>query len=124
MSPGTTRTRPEYRNLLASQHHSSGGTPFTRNVRITNPQGLHMRPAAAFAQLARQFSGAVTVHYQDRNANGKRWVDLMLLAAAPGDEVVVEVSGGPDADSILEALAEMLASDGLDGDSPAPNPKG
>lgn len=88
-----------------------------RSVRLVNPQGLHMRPAAAFAQLARQFHAEVTVRFEDRSVNGKSWVDLMLLAATPGAELIVEANG-PDAQSAAEALALLLAADAADSAGP------
>lgn len=116
MTVGTSRKRPEFlNNLDTSNNHSSHSLngeagPISRRVRIVNPQGLHMRPAAAFAQLARQYTGPVVVRNGDRHVDGKSWVDLMLLAAVSGTELVVEVSG-PDADDALDALTDMLASD-------------
>jgi len=86
-------------------------TPLRRVIRVTNPQGLHMRPAAAFAQLARQFESSVTVWRHERSVNGKSWLDLLLLTAEPGDELIVEVHG-TDAVTALPALADVLASEG------------
>ena len=84
-----------------------------RIVTVTNPQGLHLRPAAAFAQLARQFQSQVSVVRVDRTVNGKSQLDLLLLAAEPGTELEVVVVGA-DADSALRQLAELLASPNCD----------
>ncbi len=78
-------------------------------VVIVNPQGLHMRPAMAFARLAQTFSSSVTVWMGDRSVNGKSLIDLMLLAAEPGVELVVDVHGS-DAASALPALMAVLAA--------------
>ncbi|WP_162658064.1 HPr family phosphocarrier protein [Tuwongella immobilis] len=97
---------------------STGSPSFRQAVRVGNPQGLHMRPAAAFAQMARQFEASVTVWRHDRSVNGKSWLDLLLLTAEPGDELIVEVSGS-DAAVALPALAELLASEGAMEDLPS-----
>lgn len=92
-------------------------------VVIVNPQGLHMRPAMAFARRAQGFASQVTVWLGDRSVNGKSLIDLMLLAAQPGTELVVEVAGN-DAQSALPALLEILASpsaEDLDSDSLDPD---
>jgi len=78
-------------------------------VVIVNPQGLHMRPAMVFARRAQSFSSSVTVWMGDRSVNGKSLIDLMLLAAEPGAELIVEVHGS-DAPSALPALIEVLAA--------------
>jgi phosphotransferase system HPr (HPr) family protein len=83
------------------------GHPLRRQVLITNPQGLHMRPSAAFAELAGRFQSNVTVHYEGKAVNGKSLWDLMLLAALPNTELTVEVDG-PDAPAALEALVALL----------------
>jgi phosphocarrier protein HPr len=86
------------------------GGPLRRKVRITNPQGFHMRPMRAFVELAIQYPCQVRVQrdateFQD----GKSMMSLMLLAAEAGTELTVEVEG-PEAPSALSALVDLLAN--------------
>ena len=83
------------------------GTPLQQKVVITNPQGFHMRPMAAFAQLASRFESSVRVSREGQSVNGKSILDLMLLAAAQGTELTLEVAG-PDAQAALDALVKLL----------------
>lgn len=83
------------------------GPSLRRNVRITNPQGFHLRPKAAFAQMASKFKSAVTVHWEGLSSNGKSIFELMLVAAPQGSELVLEALG-PDAPDALEALSALL----------------
>jgi phosphotransferase system HPr (HPr) family protein len=92
-------------------------------VRITNPQGFHMRPITAFAQRAAAFASTVTVSREGRSVNGKSPWDLMLMLAPPGSELTVEVDG-PDAPEALAALAALLEESNEGGDEPAPAPPG
>src|SRR5262249_1294909 len=87
-----------------------------RSVIVTNPQGLHLRPASAFAKLARQFKSQVSLRRDDRVVNGKSQVELILLPAEPRTELMIEVDG-PDADVALSALAELLARPSSDDDA-------
>ncbi len=89
------------------------GETLYRKVRIANPNGFHLRPIAAFARLAGKFQSAVTVVKDDQKVDGKKSLDLMLLGAEEGTELVVEVTG-PDAKDALEALAEILAAPSAD----------
>jgi phosphotransferase system HPr (HPr) family protein len=91
-----------------------------RTVTVMDPQGLHMRPAAAFAKLARQYQSTVTVRRDDRTVNGKSQLDLMLLAAEPGTELVLEVSGEDAADALtaLGTILEMASFDDPAADPP------
>jgi phosphocarrier protein HPr len=83
------------------------GPPLLQKVVITNPQGFHMRPMAAFAQLASRFDSSVKVSREGQSVNGKSILDLMLLAAAQGTELTLEVAG-PDAQAALDALVQLL----------------
>jgi phosphocarrier protein HPr len=95
----------------------TGGTPtesfqpLRATVTVTNPQGLHMRPASVFAKRANEFSSAVTVIRDEREVNGKSQLDLLMLAAEAGAQLVLEVSG-TDAEQALTILAELLACPG------------
>lgn len=83
------------------------GEPLVKKVVITNPQGFHMRPMAAFAQLASRFESSVKVSREGQSVNGKSILDLMLLAAAQGSELTLEVAGA-DAKAALDALVNLL----------------
>jgi phosphocarrier protein HPr len=84
-----------------------------RTIQIANPQGLHMRPSAAFVQMAERFKSNVTITHEGRSVNGKSLWDLLLLAAMPGSELTLEVDG-PDANQALDALANLLSSPSVD----------
>ena len=83
------------------------GDPLQQKVVVTNPQGFHMRPMAAFAQLASRFQSSVKVSREGQSVNGKSILDLMLLAAAQGTELTIEVAGS-DAQAALDALVNLL----------------
>ncbi len=84
------------------------GPTLRKTVLITNPQGFHLRPVAAFAKIALRFpSCRVRVLKEDRTADGTSPLDLMTLAAEAGSELTIEVSG-PDAGTVLAALAEVV----------------
>lgn len=73
--------------------------------------GLHMRPAVAFAKLARSVKCAVTVYHGDRKADGRSPTDLMMLFAPPGTALILELDG-EDADIIRQPLLDILTADG------------
>jgi phosphotransferase system HPr (HPr) family protein len=93
------------------------GITLQRTVLITNPHGLHMRPSAAFVEMAGRYQCNVAVTHGGRTVNGKSLWDLMLLAAEPGSELTLEVDG-PDAPAALDALVGVLAT--IPEDPPVP----
>ena len=86
------------------------GQPLRRQVTIRNPQGLHVRPIAAFVGLAGQFQSRVAVFKEGRvePVDGKSALNLMTLGAEQGTELILEVCG-PDQLAALEALVQLLA---------------
>jgi len=86
------------------------GISVRRTVIVANPpDGLHMRPATAFAKLARGFRCAVSVRHGEKVADGRSPTDLLMLIALPGTEVEV-VLEGEDADVALEPLVAILTA--------------
>lgn len=98
---------------MDTSHPLPNNGPLRRTVVVQNPQGLHMRPAMAFAKLAAGFRSAVTVRKQDRAVNGKSGLSIMTLAVLPGTELVVEVDG-EDAPAALPVLAAALEAQSAD----------
>lgn len=121
--PTTGRPPAGHLNGSPTPQDVMNGEPLRRVVTVANPQGLHMRPAAAFAKAARQYSSTVTVSRDDRSVNGKSQIDLLLLAAEPGAQLTLEVSGD-DAPLALDALGAILESVFEETDGASPPPKG
>ena len=78
-----------------------------RQVEITNPLGLHLRPADKFVRLAYTFQSEIRVHCLGRQINGKSILDLTTLAAECGTMLELEAIG-PDAEAAVSALAELV----------------
>jgi phosphocarrier protein len=85
------------------------GETLQRKVTISNPMGLHFRPAAEFARRAAEFQCTVTVALGDKRANGKVFLELIMLAAEQGTELMIEASGR-DARSALDVLIDVLTT--------------
>jgi phosphotransferase system HPr (HPr) family protein len=101
----------EVAGACASLHEGQdamNGDTFRQAVRVTNPNGLHLRPATAIAQLARRFQANVTVSKEGRAVDGKASpLELLLLVVEQGNELLVEASG-PDAREAVAAVVKLL----------------
>lgn len=81
-----------------------------RTVIVSNPLGIHARPAALVVQAASRFKAEIFLSKGDvRAVNGKSIMGVMMLAAGPGSEITIEAEG-EDAEVAVETLAELLAS--------------
>ena len=70
---------------------------------ITDPVGLHARPAGLLAKKAKEFQSEIILEKEGKIADAKRLMALMGLAVVKGDEVKVTVSG-PDEERAFEAM--------------------
>ena len=78
-----------------------------REVVLTNPLGLHARPATTFVDRASKFQAEVTLWKDGREANGKSIMDLLALGAERGSRLTVRTRG-VDAGKALRALLALL----------------
>ncbi len=78
-------------------------------VLIVNKLGLHARAAAKFVTLAQTFAAEINVHSNGRSVNGKSIMGMMMLAAAKGANIELEVDG-PDEIDALQQLASLVAN--------------
>ncbi len=80
----------------------------SRTVVVTNPQGLHARPADLFVKLASQYQAIIEVIKDGERVDGKSILAILTLAAVQGTDLTIEASG-PDAEVALNALSELVA---------------
>ncbi len=77
-----------------------------QKVTITNPTGLHLRPAGIFCNTASSFKCKVTFEYGNTTANAKSVLSVLGACIKKGDEIEL-VCEGEDEE---EALREMIAA--------------
>jgi phosphocarrier protein len=79
-----------------------------RELDIVNRLGLHARAAAKFVQCASGFESDIHVERNGRRINGKSIMGVMMLAAACGTRIRVEIEG-PDEVAAADALEALIA---------------
>ena len=75
---------------------------------IINAKGLHARASAKFVETVEAHESAVTVRRDGMEVGGDSIMGLMMLGAAYGTSIDVEVTG-PDADALADALRTLVA---------------
>jgi phosphocarrier protein len=80
-----------------------------KEVEIVNKLGLHARAAAKFVTCAGGFSSRVQVERGGRKVNGKSIMGVMMLAAAQGSSITLEIAGG-DEEAACAALEQLIAN--------------
>ena len=87
---------------------TDGDTAVVREFDIVNQRGLHARASAKFVQLVGSYDASVTVEKDGISVGGTSIMGLMMLAASPGCRIRV-TARGPQAEEIIEALADLIA---------------
>ena len=76
-------------------------------VEIRNADGLHMRPAMQFVDIASTFECDVTVSNSENTVDGKSIMQMSMLAATCGTKLKVRAEGA-DAQDAIEALQKLV----------------
>jgi phosphotransferase system HPr (HPr) family protein len=91
----------------------------SRLLVVTNPSGLHARPAALFVRTAAEFRSVIRVRNATRGGagvNAKGILGILTIGVSSGHEIEISAEG-EDQDAALESLVALVES-GM-GEAPA-----
>ncbi len=80
-----------------------------KQVTIVNKLGLHARAAAKFVSCTSSFSSAVQAGTDGNMVDGKSIMSVMMLAAAKGTVLDIQVEGSDEA-AAMTALETLIAN--------------
>ena len=72
--------------------------------RITDPVGIHARPAGMLAKKAAELDSTVTIIKDRNSADTRRLMALMQLGIKENDEITVRIEGGNEDKNAHEIL--------------------
>ena len=81
----------------------------TRKVVVLNPAGLHARPSLAVVQTVQRSQSKVEVLSPRQRVDAGDILQLLGLGAAQGTELTF-TAAGPDAEQVLDELADLFAN--------------
>lgn len=81
--------------------------PLRRKVVVSNPQGLHMRPARLLVEQAGLFEAKITLWKDEEPADCASFLSLMTLGAECGTELCLTAEGS-DAEEAAEAITRLF----------------
>lgn len=87
------------------------------SVQIKNADGLHMRPAMQFVDVANQFECDITVSNDENDVDGKSIMQMSMLAATCGTKLNIKAQGD-DAKEAIDALQELVEEKHFDEPTP------
>ncbi|MGH1541153.1 MAG: HPr family phosphocarrier protein [Arenicella sp.] len=74
---------------------------------IINKLGLHARAAAKLLKCANQFSSTIELHCNDKEADAKSILSLMVLAAGKGTKVTI-IANGEDEQIAVKEIGNLI----------------
>lgn len=74
---------------------------------ITDPEGIHARPAGLFVKEAAKFDCNITIAKDGKEVDAKRILGVMGLGVKIGQEIVLKTEG-KDEDAAMDALCSFL----------------
>lgn len=78
-----------------------------KEIEIINKLGLHARASAKLTQAASSFKSEVFLARNGRRVNAKSIMGVMMLAAARGTVVKVEIEGD-DEEQAMDAITALI----------------
>ncbi|HJC33214.1 HPr family phosphocarrier protein [Mediterraneibacter glycyrrhizinilyticus] len=63
---------------------------------ITDPEGIHARPAGILVKQAAGYQSAVTIAKGEKSADAKRIFGVMGLGVKTGEEITITVEGADE----------------------------
>ncbi|MBO6241782.1 MAG: HPr family phosphocarrier protein [Butyrivibrio sp.] len=81
----------------------------SQTVKVTNEQGMHMRPASLFCQTVTPFSSDVKVVFNGTAYDAKSVMMLMSACIKCGAEIEIQCDGPDEAEALKKAV-ELVES--------------
>ena len=78
-----------------------------KKVIISNKLGLHARAAAKIVTLTNKFQSIIEIINNDKKADAKSIIKILMLAAPHGTEVIITASG-KDESAAIKSLENLI----------------
>lgn len=75
---------------------------------LTDPMGLHARPAAQLMMALKDFASVVTISGNGQEVDGKDVIAILSLGCLAGDEITFQAEG-PDEEAAMEQICRVMA---------------
>lgn len=78
-------------------------------LKITNPSGLHLRPAGVLSQTAMKFKSDIIIEKDGKRIIAKSVLNVMAAQIKSGDEITL-ICDGEDESLAMETLTTAIES--------------
>lgn len=75
-----------------------------QKIIVRNPEGLHLRPAAVFAEEMGKFNCDVNVRFKKNTVNAKSLLSILSACIVCGSEISIECDGSDEQEAMKKAI--------------------
>ena len=79
----------------------------SQKITISNPTGLHLRPAGIFCNTAVKFDSKITFQFKNTTSNAKSVLSVLGACIKMGDEIEL-ICEGPDEEAALATMVKAI----------------
>jgi len=72
------------------------------NATVKNPRGIHARPSSEIARTSLKYKSEIIIKCDDRSANSKDVLQLIMLELFEGSNVTIEAKGEDEIEAVKE----------------------
>ena len=76
-------------------------------TQIINRLGLHARAAAQLVRMANDYNSEVSLIKSGQTANAKTIMEVLMIGATQGDELMVQANGGDEKEAVT-AITQLI----------------
>lgn len=80
-----------------------------KEILIINPMGLHSRPCAMLAKMAKKYDCQIALSHQDKTADARSMLGLMKLGIVLGNKITLQCQGIQEQEASAD-LGQFLAT--------------
>ncbi len=77
------------------------------NYTITDPEGIHARPAGELVKVCKEFSSKITLIKDGKSGDCKKIFGIMALAVKSGNEITMTFEG-EDEEAAFDKVSEFM----------------
>ena len=81
----------------------------TKEVMVSNPKGLHARPATLLVRKAASFKSDIGIEFMGKKANIKSLIGILSLGVS-SNNIVNVIANGDDEKLALEEIVNLISS--------------
>lgn len=81
-----------------------------QGIIVKGESGLHARPASELVKMTNRHKADISIIKGDTEVNGKSIMGILMLAIAPGDEIILKIDG-EDEQELRDQLVNLFEND-------------